>query len=141
MKRAAKGLVSPASLTQNSLRGRPKALRIFEITHALSCPDFCRSRRNHKHLSLAGQSAIPRLGPSITVVVACGISFALLAWVLKFMSVGIAYALWSGLAIVLIAVIGLVAFGQKLDLPAVIGLLLIVAGIVVTNLFSVSSPH
>lgn len=91
--------------------------------------------------ALQASQQFTRLGPSITVVIAYGISFALLAWVLKFMPVGIAYALWSGLGIVLIAVIGFVVFGQKLDLPAVVGLLLIVAGIVVINLFSASSTH
>lgn len=91
--------------------------------------------------ALQASQQFTRLWPSLTVVVAYGISFALLAWVLKFMPVGIAYALWSGLGIVLIAVIGYLVFGQKLDLPAVLGLSLIVAGIAVINLFSATSTH
>lgn len=91
--------------------------------------------------ALQASHQFTRLWPSVTVVVAYGISFALLAWVLKFMPVGIAYALWSGLGIVFIALIGFAVFGQKLDLPAVLGLTLIVAGIIVINLFSATSTH
>lgn len=91
--------------------------------------------------ALQASQQFTRLWPSVTVVIAYGISFALLGWVLKFMPVGIAYALWSGLGIVFIAMIGFVVFGQKLDLPAVLGLVLIVAGIAVINLFSATSTH
>jgi len=77
----------------------------------------------------------------VTVVVAYVISFILLGWALKFMPVGIAYAIWSGLGIVLIAGIGYALFGQRLDLPAVLGLTLILAGIVVINLFSSTASH
>lgn len=55
--------------------------------------------------------------------------------------VGIAYALWSGLGIVLISIAGYVVFGQKLDLPAILGLALIIAGVLVLNLFSKSTFH
>lgn len=78
--------------------------------------------------ALQASHQFTRFWPSVTVVVAYGISFALLAWVLKFMPVGIAYALWSGLGIVMIAGIGFAVFGQKLDLAAVLGLALIVPG-------------
>lgn len=91
--------------------------------------------------ALQASQQFTRFWPSVTVVVAYSISFALLAWVLKFMPVGIAYALWSGLGIVMIAGIGYAVFGQKLDLAAVLGLALIVAGIVVINVFSASSTH
>ena len=91
--------------------------------------------------ALQASQQFTRFWPSVTVVVAYGISFALLAWVLKFMPVGIAYALWSGLGIVMIAGIGFAVFGQKLDLAAMLGLALIVAGIIVINLFSASSTH
>ena len=91
--------------------------------------------------ALQASHQFTRFWPSVTVVVAYGISFALLAWVLKFMPVGIAYALWSGLGIVMIAGIGYAVFGQNLDLAAVLGLALIVAGIAVINLFSASSTH
>jgi small multidrug resistance pump len=57
------------------------------------------------------------------------------------MPVGIVYALWSGLGIILIALIGYAVFGQKLDLPAIAGLGLIIAGIVVIQLFSNATAH
>ncbi len=79
--------------------------------------------------------------PSIIVVVAYALSFYLLALTLKTMPVGIVYAIWSGLGIVFIAAIGYVIFGQKLDLPAVLGTGMILAGIVVIQLFSRSAPH
>ena len=91
--------------------------------------------------ALQASQQFSRLGPSVTVVVAYVISFILLGWALKFMPVGIAYAIWSGLGIVLIAGIGYAVFGQRLDLPAVIGLALILAGIVVINLFSSTASH
>jgi small multidrug resistance pump len=79
--------------------------------------------------------------PSVIVVVAYGISFYLLALTLRSMPVGVVYAIWSGLGIVFIAAIGYVIFGQKLDLPAILGTGLILAGIVVIQLFSRSTPH
>lgn len=91
--------------------------------------------------ALHASQQFSRLGPSILVVVAYAISFALLGWVLKFMPVGIAYAMWSGLGIVFIALIGLVAFGQKLDLPALLGMALILSGILVIHLFSGAASH
>ncbi|WP_353472530.1 SMR family transporter [Salipiger sp. H15] len=79
--------------------------------------------------------------PSAIVIVAYAAAFYLLSIVLRTMPVGLAYAMWSGLGIVLISVIGLVAFGQKLDLAAILGMGLIVAGIFVIHLFSGASPH
>lgn len=67
--------------------------------------------------ALQASQQFTRLAPSIVVVIAYGISFALLGWALKFLPVGIAYAIWSGLGIVLIAFIGFVVFGQRLDPP------------------------
>lgn len=68
-------------------------------------------------------------------------AFYFLSVVLKTIPVGIAYALWSGLGIVLITAIGYVVFRQTLDLAALIGLGLILAGVVVVNVFSKSIPH
>ena len=79
--------------------------------------------------------------PSVVVVVAYALAFWLLAISLKTFPVGIAYALWSGLGIVFIALIGIFVFGQRLDLPAVLGMALILAGIVVINLFSKATAH
>lgn len=91
--------------------------------------------------ALQASQQFTRLGPSITVVVAYAISFFLLGWTLKYMPVGVAYAIWSGLGIVLIAGIGYVLFGQKLDLPAVLGLAMILGGILIIHLFSNSAQH
>ena len=82
-----------------------------------------------------------RLWPSVLVVVGYAISFYFMALTLRFMPVGIVYALWSGLGIILIALIGYSIFGQKLDLPAIAGLGLIIAGIVVIQLFSNATAH
>ena len=91
--------------------------------------------------ALQASQQFTRLGPSILVVVAYAVSFFLLAWVLRFMPVGIAYAMWSGLGIVFIALIGLAVFGQRLDLPAILGMALILSGILVIHLFSSTAPH
>lgn len=82
-----------------------------------------------------------RFWPSVGVVVGFAGAFVFLSLTLKYMPVGIVYALWSGLGIVLIALIGLVVFGQKLDLPAIFGMTLIVSGILVINFFSNSATH
>jgi small multidrug resistance pump len=81
--------------------------------------------------------------PLATVITTAGYAtaFYFLSLTLKTIPVGIAYAIWSGVGIVLISVIGFVWFRQSLDLPAVIGLTLIVAGVVVINMYSQTMPH
>ncbi len=91
--------------------------------------------------ALQASHQFTRLVPSVVVVVAYALSFYLLAIALKVMPVGVVYAIWSGLGIVLIAIAGLVIFGQKLDLAALLGLGLIIAGVVVLHLFSSSTTH
>lgn len=91
--------------------------------------------------ALNASQQFSRFWPSVLVVVAYGVSFYLLAMVLRYIPVGVAYAIWSGLGICLIALIGYIVFGQRLDLPAVIGLTLIIAGIVVIQLFSDNATH
>ncbi|MEY8831236.1 multidrug efflux SMR transporter [Sedimentitalea sp. XS_ASV28] len=91
--------------------------------------------------ALQASQQFSRIGPSIIVVISYGAAFYLLALALRFMPVGVAYAIWSGLGIVLIALIGLVMFGQKLDLAAMAGLALIIAGIVIIQLFSNTASH
>ncbi len=82
-----------------------------------------------------------RLWPSLGVLLGYGVSFYFLGQVLRDIPTGIAYAIWSGAGIVLITTIGWVFFKQTLDLPAFIGLGLIVAGVLVINLFSNSVAH
>lgn len=91
--------------------------------------------------ALQASQQFSRLGPSILVVVAYAASFILLTRVLEYMPVGITYAMWSGLGIVFIAVIGFVVFGQRLDFPAILGMGLILGGILVIHLFSAATPH
>lgn len=79
--------------------------------------------------------------PTLMMALAYAGSFYFLSLVLRSMPLGIAYAIWSGLGIVLVSLIGLALFGQKLDLAAIIGLSLIIAGVLVVNLFSNSVTH
>lgn len=91
--------------------------------------------------ALQASQQFSRLWPSVLVVLAYGFSFWLLSLTLKTMPVGIVYAIWSGTGIVLIALIGLTVFGQKLDLPAILGMGLIIGGILIIHLFSNTAPH
>lgn len=79
--------------------------------------------------------------PSLLVIVGYGLAFYFLALTLRSIPVGVAYAIWSGLGIVLVSVIALVLYGQKPDLPAVIGMALIITGVVVMQLFSRTAGH
>ena len=79
--------------------------------------------------------------PSIISIIAYITAFYFLSLTLKTIPVGIAYAIWSGVGIVLISVIGLVYFKQSLDLPAILGLGLIIAGFIIINIFSKSVAH
>ncbi|WP_158046400.1 DMT family transporter [Skermanella pratensis] len=79
--------------------------------------------------------------PAVVTLVCYGGSFFLLSLALRTLPVGIAYAIWSGLGIVLITLVGFFWFKQALDAPAVLGLSLILAGVVIVNVFSKSLPH
>jgi small multidrug resistance pump len=91
--------------------------------------------------ALKASEQFTRLLPILVMVTCYGASFFFLSLVLKTLPVGIAYAIWSGLGIVLISMVGVIWFKQTLDLPALVGLGLIVAGVVVVNLFSKSVGH
>lgn len=82
-----------------------------------------------------------RLWPSVATVIGYAISFYCLAQTLGSIPTGVAYAIWSGVGIVLISLIAWAVFGQTLDAPALIGMGLIVAGVLVINLFSRSVAH
>jgi len=79
--------------------------------------------------------------PLLLTAVSYIASFYCLSLVLRAMPVGIAYGIWSGLGVVLITLVGLVWFDQKLDLPALIGLAMITGGVVIINLFSKTVTH
>ena len=91
--------------------------------------------------ALKASDGFSRLWPSLLVVLAYAISFWLLALVLRVIPVGVAYAIWSGLGICFIAMIGWLLFGQRLDPAAILGISLILAGILIINLFSDSTVH
>lgn len=91
--------------------------------------------------SLKASESFTRLWPSLLAVVGYGIAFYFLSLTLRSIPVGIAYALWSGIGIVLISLVAWLQFGQKLDGPAIAGMALIVAGVVVINVFSRSAQH
>ncbi|MBX3608465.1 MAG: QacE family quaternary ammonium compound efflux SMR transporter [Hydrogenophaga sp.] len=82
-----------------------------------------------------------RLVPSVVVILGYGIAFTCLSLTLKSLPTGIAYAIWSGIGIVLVSALGWIVHRQSLDLPALIGLGLIIAGVLVVNLFSNSAAH
>jgi small multidrug resistance pump len=91
--------------------------------------------------ALKASDGFTRLLPSVIVVVGYGIAFYCLALVLRTLPVGIVYAIWSGVGVALIALVGWLLYGQTLDLPAIVGIGLIVAGVAVLNVFSKTVAH
>jgi len=91
--------------------------------------------------ALKASENFTQLWPSLLTLIGYAVAFFCLSLTLRTMPMGIAYAIWSGVGIVLISAIGWIAFGQKLDLPAIIGLGLIIAGVLVVNLFSRTVGH
>ena len=91
--------------------------------------------------ALQASEQFTRTGPLLLTLACYAATFYFLSLALRGMPVGVAYAIWSGLGIVLIALIGLVWFGQKLDTAALVGLGLIIAGVAVINLFSNTVAH
>ncbi|EST58590.1 SMR family transporter [Proteus sp. DFP240708] len=90
---------------------------------------------------LKASDGFSRLYPSIVVVIGYCLSFWALSQVVRVMPLGIAYAIWSGLGIVLVSVAAVFLYQQKLDLPAIVGMTLIIAGVLVINLLSKSASH
>lgn len=91
--------------------------------------------------ALKASDGFSKLGPSLLVVLGYAVAFYFLALTLKAIPVGVAYAIWSGVGVVMIALIAWLVFDQALDAPAVIGMGLIVSGVVVMNVFSRTVPH
>jgi small multidrug resistance pump len=86
--------------------------------------------------ALKASEGFSRLGPSLVVAAGYATAFYFLSLTLRTIPVGVAYAIWSGVGIVLIAAAGWFIYGQALDPAAIIGLGLIIAGVLVVNLFS-----
>jgi small multidrug resistance pump len=91
--------------------------------------------------ALKASEGFTRVLPSAVVAIGYVISFYFLSLTLKVLPVGIVYAIWSGIGIVLISAIGWVLYGQKLDAAAIAGMSLIVAGVLIVNLLSRSTGH
>jgi small multidrug resistance pump len=91
--------------------------------------------------ALKASDEFSELYPSIVVVVGYGISFHFLTLVLRTLPVGITYAVWSGVGIVLVAVVGAFYYKQVPDMPAVLGMALIVAGVAIIHVFSKTVSH
>jgi small multidrug resistance pump len=91
--------------------------------------------------ALKSSEGFTRLVPALVVVAGYGVAFYLLSLTLRSIPVGIAYALWSGVGIVLISIVGWLVHSQVLDRPAMIGIGLIVVGVIVINVFSRSTAH
>lgn len=91
--------------------------------------------------ALKASQEFTRLVPSLIVVIGYGLAFYLLTLVIRTLPIGITYAVWAGVGIVLVAIVGAILYGQIPDTPAVIGMGLIVAGVVVIHLFSQTVSH
>ncbi len=91
--------------------------------------------------ALKASEEFTKLIPSLIVIVGYGVAFYLLTLVLRTIPIGITYAVWAGLGIVLVALVGAILYKQIPDIPAVIGMGLIVAGVVIINVFSKMISH
>lgn len=90
---------------------------------------------------LKASDSFTRPLPTLGTIIGYAIAFYCLSLTLRTMPTGIAYAIWSGLGIVLISLVSWALFKQSLDLPAILGLGLIIAGVLVINVFSRSVGH
>jgi small multidrug resistance pump len=91
--------------------------------------------------ALKATEEFTRLWPSVIVVIGYVTAFYFLTLTLRTIPIGVAYAIWSGVGVALITLVGWVLYKQTLDIPAFIGIALIVAGVVVLNVFSKAVPH
>lgn len=89
--------------------------------------------------ALKASDGFTRWPYGVLAAVGYGIAFYFLSLVLRSIPIGVAYAVWSGVGVVAVTLIGLFAFGQRLDLPAIIGITMIVGGVLVLNLWA--APH
>ncbi len=91
--------------------------------------------------ALKASEGFTKTGPSIIVFIGYGTAFFLLSLVLKYIPVGVAYAIWSAMGIVLITILAAVVFKEIPDIPAIIGMALIISGVVVIHVFSNTVNH
>ncbi|SEM78130.1 DMT family transporter [Nitrosomonas marina] len=91
--------------------------------------------------ALKASNEFTRLMPSLIVVVGYGVAFYFLTLALRTIPIGVAYAIWAGVGIVLVALVAAAVFKQIPDMPAIIGMILIVCGVVVIHVFSRTAVH
>ncbi len=91
--------------------------------------------------ALKASDGFSHLGPSIATVLGYTVAFFLLSLTMRVIPIGIVYAIWSGVGIILISCVSWICFKQSLDGPAIVGLGLIIAGVIVVNVFSKSLNH
>jgi small multidrug resistance pump len=91
--------------------------------------------------ALKASAGFTRAGPAVLVVVGYGLAFYCLSLTLRTIPLGVAYAVWSGVGIVLVTAAGWFLYGQELDAAALAGIALILAGVLVMNLFSQTAGH
>jgi small multidrug resistance pump len=91
--------------------------------------------------ALKAAEGFSRFWPSVIVIVGYGLAFYCLSLTMRTIPIGVAYAIWSGVGIVLIALVGLLFYRQSLDAPALIGMALILAGVLIINVFSKTAGH
>lgn len=91
--------------------------------------------------ALKSSEGFSRLAPSLLVVAGYGVAFYFLSLTLRTIPLGVSYAIWSGVGIVLVTIIGTFFFRQAIDLPAIIGICFIILGVLILNIFSKTVPH
>ncbi len=91
--------------------------------------------------ALKSSQGLTRLWPALLAVLGYCVAFYLVSKVMNHMPTGVVYAIWSGLGIVLISIVGWLMYGQKLDLPAIVGMAMIVGGVLVMQLLSKTTGH
>ena len=91
--------------------------------------------------ALKASEEFTRITPSVVVILGYGVAFYFMTLVLRVIPIGITYAIWSGLGIVLVTIVGFFFYKQTLDIPAIIGIILITSGVIVINVFSNITSH
>ncbi len=91
--------------------------------------------------ALKASEEFTKIIPTMIVFVGYGIAFYCMTLVFRVLPIGITYAIWSGLGIVLVAIVGFIFYKQTLDIPAIIGMGLIISGVIVINVFSKAVNH
>ena len=86
--------------------------------------------------ALKATEGFTKLGPSMIVVAGYSICFYFLSLVQKYIPVGVSYAIWSGVGIILISIAGFILYNQKLDFPAIVGIAFIIIGVIILQVFS-----